>query len=141
MDRVSRRRALALGGTTLATLVAGCSDGDDGNGADGEQRIGMTDDLAYEPDAVTVSSGTTVVWENDGSVAHTVTAYGEEIPSAADYFASGGFDSESAARDDLQAGLIDDGETFEHTFETTGEYEYFCIPHESADMIGSITVE
>ncbi|PSQ19222.1 halocyanin [Halobacteriales archaeon QS_8_69_26] len=56
-------------------------------------------------------------------------------------WASGGFESESAARgawDD--EGVVAGGETYEHTFEVEGTYEYFCIPHEGAGMVGSIEV-
>jgi hypothetical protein len=30
--------------------------------------------------------------------------------------------------------------TFSFTFEEPGTYDYFCIPHESLGMIGSVTV-
>jgi plastocyanin len=144
MNGISRRRALAMSGTALATMAAGCSgDGgsDDGDDGGDEETVGMTDDLAFEPDDLAIASGTTVTWENEGSVGHTVTAYEQKIPADAEYFASGDFDSESAARDDIQAGTLGEGESYSHTFETTGEYEYFCIPHENAGMVGSITVE
>jgi len=32
------------------------------------------------------------------------------------------------------------GATFEHTFETEGVYHYYCTPHETVGMIGSIIV-
>jgi hypothetical protein len=32
------------------------------------------------------------------------------------------------------------GGTFSYTFEESGRYDYFCIPHESMGMIGSVTV-
>jgi hypothetical protein len=32
------------------------------------------------------------------------------------------------------------GATFEHTFETEGVYHYYCIPHESLGMLGSVIV-
>lgn len=36
--------------------------------------------------------------------------------------------------------LSEAGATFEHTFEVKGTYDYFCIPHESIGMMGSMTV-
>jgi len=58
-----------------------------------------------------------------------VTAYEDEIPDGAAYFASGGFDAEQAANEAYpDEGSIPEGETYEHTFETTGTYEYYCIP-------------
>ena len=101
----------------------------------------MTDDLAFEPADITVSVGETVTWETTGSVPHSVTAYEEQLPDGAAYFASGGFDSESAARDAYPSeGSVGAGETYEHTFETAGEFPYFCIPHESG-MKGTVVVE
>lgn len=146
---VSRRKTLkVVGSLIIGTSLAGCSgdgDGGDGGGGDGTTTVDMTDELVFDPDSVTISSGDTVVWENVGGVGHSVTAYEDEIPDGAEYFASGGFDSEQAARDaytpgDTDAGDIPGGESWEHTFETPGTYEYFCIPHEST-MQGTIEVE
>jgi len=108
--------------------------------------VEMTDGLVFDPDQLTISVDETVVWETVGSVGHSVTAYEDEIPDGADYFASGGFDTEQAARDayapgDTDAGDVPAGESYEHTFETAGTYEYFCIPHEASGMLGTIQVE
>lgn len=124
--------ALLVGGS-----IAGCSGGDGG----GATTVEMTDDLVFDPDTLTVTVGDTVVWENVGSARHTVTAYEDRIPDDAEYFASGGFGSEQAARDSPREGLVEGDESYEHTFETPGSYEYFCIPHEAAGMTGSIDVE
>ncbi|WP_425499645.1 plastocyanin/azurin family copper-binding protein [Halogeometricum luteum] len=101
----------------------------------------MNEDFAFDPKTVTVSAGTTVRWVNDSEVGHTVTAYGDRIPTEAAYFASGGFESERAARNDVSGGLLATDETYEHTFDITGTYEYVCIPHESSGMTGTVTVE
>jgi plastocyanin len=101
----------------------------------------MTDGLVFEPDSITIPPGTTVVWENVGSIGHSITAYAGQIPTDADYFASGGFDTEDGARGAYpEEGDVPGGESFSHTFENEGEYGYFCIPHESAGMVASITV-
>ena len=142
----------ATGSLVVGASLAGCTDGGgngnggtptDGNGgSDGNTTVEMTDDLTYDPKDVTVSSGTTVVWKNVGTVGHSVTAYEEKIPDGAEYFASGGFDSMQAARSNYPSqGEVQGGETYEHTFETAGTYEYFCIPHETAGMKGTVTVE
>ncbi|RBI61824.1 plastocyanin [halophilic archaeon] len=139
MGETTTRRGFlrALSGGTAATATAATADE---AAAQGQQTIDMTDQLVFDPDSVTVQPGTTVVWENVGSVPHSVTAYGDQIPGEAEYFASGGFDSEDAARQAYPEGSIGGGERYEHTFETEGEYEYFCIPHETAGMVASITV-
>jgi plastocyanin len=102
--------------------------------------IDMTDSLVFDPDDTTVAPGTTVVWENVGEIGHSVTAYEDDIPEDAEYFASGGFRSESAARGAWPDGDVAGGETYEYTFEVTGTYEYFCIPHEGAGMVASLDV-
>ncbi|WP_233514299.1 plastocyanin/azurin family copper-binding protein [Haloferax sp. Atlit-16N] len=130
---------LKLSGSTLvATAIAGCSSN---SNPDGTTRVSMNEDFAFDPKTLTVRAGTTVRWENDSDVGHTVTAYGDRIPTESTYFASGGFESERAARNDVSGGLLATGETYEHTFNVTGTYEYVCIPHESSGMTGTVTVE
>lgn len=100
----------------------------------------MTDGLVYDPERLTVDAGTTVVWTNEGDVDHTVTAVEDEIPAEAAYFASGGFDSERAARTRMADGLVAAGETYEHVFEASGRYRYYCVPHEGSGMVGTVVV-
>jgi len=98
--------------------------------------------IEFQPSSLTVETGTTVIWENDSDADHSVTAYDDGVPEDSTYFASGGFDSEQAARDGYpDEGVIAPGETYEHTFDIVGEHEYFCIPHEASGMTGTITVE
>jgi plastocyanin len=140
--RVSRRGffraaagAAALGGTAgTASAQAGQS-----------HTIDMTDGLVFDPDSLTVAPGDTVVWENVGSIGHSITAYEEDIPEEAAYFASGGFDAEQPARDAYSAGSPDSGDvaggdSYEHTFDVEGSYDYFCVPHEAAGMVASLEV-
>ena len=138
---MKRRRVLAgVGGVTLG--LAGCT-GVLGQGcSDEDHDVGMTP-TAFEPRELTVDVGTTVRWLNDSDRAHTVTAYGGQLPEGADFFASGGYDSTKAARDAWSdgGGAIYTCESFEHTFEVPGEHHYFCIPHERAQMAGKIVVE
>ena len=78
-------------------------------------------DSCYIPSKVTIHPGDEVMWYNDDSAAHTVTS---GTVSALD----GKFDS----------GLFMSGKTFTNTFDTSGEYPYFCIVHPW--MAGSIFV-
>lgn len=139
---VSRRAFLsAIGGVTVAT--AGCVTGaspapDEGDAYD----VGMSS-IAFAPDSLTVTRGTTVVWKNTNSRTHTVTAYEDAIPAEATYFATGGFESQAAAVDGYYsqlAGGLGTSETYAHTFSVPGEYRYFCIPHENAGMTGRVIV-
>ncbi|AXG10274.1 plastocyanin/azurin family copper-binding protein [Haloplanus rubicundus] len=132
-----RRHALRLGGAVGLAAIAGCSSA--GESTD-TKRVSMTDDFAYDPERVTVAPGTTVRWVNDDDVGHSVTAYGDAIPAGTDYFASGGFDTERAARNDIAGGLIAAGDAYEHTFTTTGTHDYFCVPHEGSGMTGRVIV-
>jgi len=140
---MKRRTYLAGLSAGSATALSGClaSLGSAGGSCDGSCDIGMTA-VAFDPQEYEVSVGDTVTWENTSSKGHTVTAYGSQIPDDADYFASGGFDSESAARDGWQRneGLLTSGDTYEHTFEVAGEYDYVCLPHENSSMVGTIVV-
>jgi len=124
---------------------AGDDGGSSGGGSEWAQTstVEMTDSLAFEPKKIQVEAGTTVTFENTGSIGHTVTAYEDKIPDGASYFASGGFDSQQAAKDGYSNGTkgnIPKGESYEVTLETKGTYEYYCIPHEMNGMVGQIKV-
>ncbi|WP_251331084.1 cupredoxin domain-containing protein [Haloplanus pelagicus] len=135
-----RRRLLAALGTGLAVGTAGCTAGGTVDGVDGD--VGMTAQ-AFEPTTITVATGEEVVWYNNSARAHSVTAYDDGIPSAGEFFATGGYESTAAAREawDGMSGAITSGETFSHTFDVPGRYNYFCIPHERAGMVGQVVVE
>lgn len=117
--------------------------GDDSSGESWEQTdtVDMNDELGFAPKRIEVEAGTTVTWENVGTIGHTVTAYEDEIPDGATYFASGGFESESPAIDGYpDEGNLKEDESYEHTFETKGTYKYYCIPHEMNGMVGYVKV-
>ena len=141
-----RRTLLRLGGTALAAGAAGCSGSSSEDGEPPTENpeptvVAMTDDLEFEPREVRITPGETVVWETTGSVAHSATAYEADLPDGADYFASGEFETEAAARAAYPSGgSVAEGERYEHTFETVGSFPYFCIPHE-AGMRGTVVVE
>ncbi|MFC7077037.1 DUF5059 domain-containing protein [Haloarcula halophila] len=109
---------------------------------DADHVVGMQA-VAFDPEELTVNVGDTVAFEHAAGEAHNVVAYDDGIPEGADYWASGGFDSESAAREGWESGegAVQSGQSYVHTFETAGEHEYFCTPHEAAGMVGTIVVE
>ena len=80
-----------------------------GSGAPGCE----TTNECYIPFKVTVNPGDKVIWSNDDTAAHTVTS---GTPADGP---DGIFDSS----------LFMAGTTFSHTFETLGEYPYFCMVH------------
>ena len=85
----------------------------------------------FEPHIVHVEPGDTVRWVLE-SGRHTATSYDPSngtplrIPEGAN-----GWDSGM---------LSESGETFEKTFQIEGVYDYFCVPHEGAGMIGTVVV-
>ena len=85
----------------------------------------------FEPHVVWVETGGRVSWINE-SGSHSTTAYhpaNEEPQLAPDGAAA--WDSGVLSAQDA---------TFDHTFETEGVYHYYCTPHETAGMIGSVIV-
>ncbi|WP_049981287.1 cupredoxin domain-containing protein [Halolamina rubra] len=138
---MERRRYLVTAGAAAAASLGGCLGLTRGENT--EFDVGMRP-TAYDPPEITVARGEEVVWENTGTRDHTVTAYEASLPDGAAFFASGGYEDEQAARDawaNGAGGALSNGEQFSYTFEIPGEYEYFCIPHESGGMMGTVIVE
>ena len=117
--------------TTLQRGSDGTGQTADANAA--EIVIGMTE-LQFVPRQITIKIGQTVTWKNTSEVLHTVTADPRlaqnpnhvQLPSGVEPFNSG----------DLPPGA-----TFRYTFRVPGAYQYFCILHEYAGMIGKVEVQ
>lgn len=73
--------------------------------------------LSFQPASITVGKGSTIVWRNQDTVAHTVTAE------------DGSFSS----------GTIVAGDTFEQRFDKVKTYTYSCSIH--PEMKGTIIVK
>lgn len=139
--RIDRRDCLRLGvgltaAAALSTPVTAQEDPYDGWFDDvdnyegtsdfrGEETVTVTvgagdDGLLYDPPAIAIDEGTTVVWEwtGEGGGHNVVESDGE-------------FESEI---------VDDDGHTFEHTFEGAGIFTYVCTPHEALGMKGAVAV-
>jgi parallel beta-helix repeat protein len=82
--------------------------------------------MRFEPRHVSVKLGQTVVWVNDDNVIHTITSGSGTQPS----------------HTPLSSSFLTRGQTFRHTFDEKGQYEYLCLPHlDQAAMRGAtITV-
>ncbi|MBI4835867.1 MAG: S-layer homology domain-containing protein [Candidatus Abawacabacteria bacterium] len=76
----------------------------------------------YNPPALSINAGDTVVWKNMDTAPHTVTVKDLRIGDA------GYFDS----------GSMGQNQTFSFTFTKKGTFNYTCIFH--PEMVGSITV-
>lgn len=136
---VSRRKFLASAGVAAVAAVAGCGGGDGDSGGDGNTVVaGPGGDLVFDPEEITISTGETVTWEFD-SPNHNVVAWPDmhedvSIPDGAE-----GFGSVEQGGDSFET--VPQGETYSHTFETTGEFTYVCVPHAGSGMIGTVVVE
>ena len=80
--------------------------------------------LLFDPPAILVDPGTTVVWEWTGA------GGGHNVVEENDVFSSG-------------EPVAEEGTTFEYTFEDAGEgdvFRYVCEPHQSVGMKGAVAV-
>jgi plastocyanin len=86
--------------------------------------------LVFEPPEITVAVGDTITWEVTESIGapHSVTSGTPGDADAGEEFDSG------------PAGLANVGETFEHTFESAGTFDYYCTVHGEA-MSGQVVVQ
>ncbi|MFB6097284.1 MAG: halocyanin domain-containing protein [Haloferacaceae archaeon] len=144
MTDTSRRRVLRTTGVATLLALAGCSGGGGGDGETGpydgwladangfesvadatgqsevQIDVGAGSGLAFDPAAVKVSPGTTVVWKWTGqggthNVKHVDGAFESDLSGEA-------------------------GNTFSHTFESAGVYKYVCEPHRTMGMKGVVEV-
>jgi plastocyanin len=113
-----------------AIVLAACGGGGGGKAAAGNDMAGMNmnaagagkagnnakpvatnavriKNFAFSPATITVAAGSTVVWTNADVVGHDVT------------FDGGGIASH----------VLDQNDTFSHTFPTAGTYQYICTIH------------
>jgi plastocyanin len=109
-----------------AIVLAACGGGGGGKAAAGNGMAGMgtppntakasvpvatnsvsITNFAFSPAAITVTVGSTVVWTNNDSVQHDITFDGGSIASS----------------------VLNQNDTFSHTFPTAGTYHYICSIH------------
>jgi plastocyanin len=96
---------------------------------DPDQRVAVGDGLAFDPESFEISVGDTVLWEWVGA-GHNIKYDDGEVPDGTDWTGTEG----------SQTTTYGEGHTHWHTFETAGEYSYYCVPHRSSGMTGSFTV-
>ena len=84
-------------------------------------------DKAYSPNPIEVKVGQKVTWTNNDSVQHTITSGTAGSPDSGKAFDSG------------LTKLLNNGQTFEHTFAAAGEYPYYCQLHPT--MVGKVIVK
>ena len=77
----------------------------------------MIDNFTFNPPRLTAKAGTTITWQNEDDIPHTVASSTKLFKSKA----------------------LDTSDNFSFTFATPGVYEYFCSLH--PHMTGTIVVE
>lgn len=134
---LGRRAALSTFATGLVGSLAGCSWGP--SLPDADVIAGPDGRFVFDPEELTVSVGETVRW-GFASSGHNVSGRPDhsdvvELPDGASPFASYGADAAPLGSH------VEQGETFEHTFDVAGVYGYVCVPHVSQGMVGTVSVE
>jgi amicyanin len=113
-----------------AIVLAACGGGGGGKSASGDGMAGMAmppnaaasgantstpvatnavtiANFKFSPPTITVTAGSMVVWTNNDSVQHDITFDGGKIRSS----------------------VLNQNDTFSHTFPTAGTYHYICSIH------------
>ncbi len=131
---LTRRSVLSIGGSMLAGAVL--SGPVRAAAPSGVIEIHMKSDptgsvVGFDPVGVLLQPGQTIRWVCDANV-HTTTAYSPEnqnhslrIPKDAKPWSSG---------------FLLPGQKFEVKLTVEGVYDYFCMPHEQAGMVGRLIV-
>ena len=123
--KLSRRAFLTTAaGTATAAGAAGAAAAQEG--ASEEVVVGPGGDLVFSPgtdEPLQITPGTTVTftWESDN---HNIVV--DSQPEGAGWE---GYET-----------IENTGFSYEHTFETLGTYEYYCKPHQTAGMVGTVEV-
>jgi plastocyanin len=114
---INPRLKLAAAVGMLALALGACGTGDASTpdaAADTDGPTVVIEDLAFEPETLTVEVGDTVTWVwNDGAVEHDVSG------------------------DDFKSKVMSEG-TFRHRFDEPDTYDYVCTLH--PNMTGTIEV-
>jgi len=85
--------------------------------------------LIFDPPKITICKGDSVKWINNKSGPHNVVFDEDGIPA--------GVDQEKISMDGQ---LGDEGDTFVMSFDTAGNYDYYCEPHRGAGMNALLVV-
>jgi plastocyanin len=94
-----------------------------------DQRVAVGDGLSFAPESFEISVGETVLWEWVGR-GHNIKYDEGAVPEGTDWNGTAGSRTKTYG----------EGHVHFHTFETVGEYDYYCVPHQSSGMKASFTV-
>lgn len=131
---VTRRSVMEAGGGILAALVIRPVAAAAGDVVDIAMR-GKADGshVWFDPKGVHIQPGQTVRWTNrDPGNSHTVTCYHPQILERPLRIPAGA--------KPWNSDYLLPTESFSLTFTIEGVYDYYCVPHEHAGMVGRIVV-
>jgi plastocyanin len=80
--------------------------------------------VTFVPASIVINTGDTVIWRNTDALNHTVTA-----------------GNPCSANGQFNSGIMDPAEEFSFTFNTVGDFNYYCLFHCLGGMTGDVTVE
>lgn len=87
----------------------------------------------FDPPGLSVDPGATIRWINrDSGNAHTATAYHPAIGDRQRRLPAGA--------EPWDSGYLLPDDSFSVTLTVSGVYDYYCVPHEQAGMVGRIVV-
>jgi plastocyanin len=89
-------------------------------------EVGPGGSFVFSPDTVNINTGDTVTWTfmtgGHSTTSGTSCAYNGPGPNT------------------WNSGILNSGATFDFTFNTPGTFPYFCIPHCTFGMVGTVNV-
>ncbi len=105
--RIASATVLGLLAAVLAIGLLGC--------AAAKPNTVSIHDLQFDPHSMPVAKGTTVTWVNNDEAAHTIT--------------TDDFGTKGAAPGQFSSDPLNPGDSFTHTFDTVGTFNYHCTIH------------
>jgi halocyanin-like protein len=125
-------KSMGMKGAIVVTDAGGSSDSSTSSSSDQPQtKQDSAVNYAFDPEIIQIQPGDSVEWTIDEG-AHTITSYHPDFHDKPQRIPDGAASFDS--------GSLSAGDTFEHTFETEGVYDYYCFPHEGMGMVGTVVV-
>ena len=118
-----RSAAVGVGAAALISAAPACA-------ADVAVQMGTKSKLAFAPSTVTINAGDTVTWTLAHAKPHNIVFDPEAVP-----------DGVSAEALSHKTYMNAKGESVSTTFDIPGTYSYYCLPHKSAGMKGTVIVQ
>lgn len=129
-DYCSRRNAMTRAAGLAAGVAAATVASPAYAAATAEVKMGTdSGQLIFVPAKTSICKGDSVKWINNKGGPHNVVFDEDNIPA--------GVNQEKISMDDQ---LGEEGDTFTMSFDTAGEYQYYCEPHRGAGMNAVLVV-